>query len=170
MPWRSVTSAMPQPWQPPPIRSITTRPARRSARRARRGAPPWDSLRPRTAGDAVVQRVVVAGLGGRRLHRDGGVAPASAARNRLPHFLPDMGPGRLSLSPRSEMPDNDHFGRRGRRNREDLRHRGEPCASAGDVNRRTAARPSPGTLTKKLAAAGVDRLSGDLDLGIMVSM
>src|SRR6266446_737617 len=91
MPWRSVTSAIPQPWQPPPMRSITT--ASTMARDHR------VHLLVEYLGDLLVQRVVGdhrAGTGG---GFGGGGDRGDASRQRGSDSVPDRPTDRLPHPP-----------------------------------------------------------------------
>src|SRR5712692_3415053 len=174
IPWRRVTSAMPQPWQPPILRSITTA----SCTSISSTRPPWratmgftcSSNRCATRSYSVSSSAVATGASA--LGARGGAPEARAARIAWPTDFPTAVQG---VAPRfttvTRLPETITSPTSAPGMAKIAAARGEPCASAGDANRRTPA-PCKGWLTMNLqrepsiGSAVILMLVGSIDQSI----
>src|SRR6266480_1415335 len=157
IPWRSVTSAIPHPWHPPAIRSMTTASctsisSTRPPCRATIGLT-WESNSSATRSYSVSSSAPPAATGAAGFGATAGRSPASADRIAAPTGLPITCHGAaLRLTTVTRLPDTMTSATSAPGIAKISSTRGEPFASSGDANRRTP--PScTGSLTRNLQRA-----------------
>src|SRR6267143_1118906 len=152
IPWRSVTSAIPQPWHPPPIRNMTTA----SCTSMSSTRPPWRATigftcSSKTCATCSYSASSLTAPGGFGLAATGGRSVVRAVRIAMPTGFPTACHGGVGdcLTTVTMLPDtiNSLTARPGMAKIASAS--GEPFASSGLVNRRTPP-ASTGTLTTNL--------------------